>query len=121
MFGYLKKYKNRKIAIDSRPLIFEDGFDVENSFHPDFLEDYPDAAEEIGDGLPQPYGQELQTNIFFDADHAHDRKTLCSITGMIVITIGRTPVEWISKRQGCIATSTYCAEFIVKPLNTPSP
>jgi len=54
MFGYLKKYKNRKIAIDSRPLIFEDGFEVENSFHPDFMEDYPDAAEEIGDGLPQP-------------------------------------------------------------------
>jgi len=34
-----------------------------------------------------------------------------SISGLIVF-VGSTPVLWISRRQGCIATSTYCAEFI---------
>jgi hypothetical protein len=49
--------------------------------------------------------------VFFDADHAHDHVTRRSISGIIVF-VGSTPVIWQSKRQGCIATSTYCAEFI---------
>jgi len=61
--------------------------------------------------LPTPYGSELQTSIFFDADHAHDHVTHCFITGLILF-VSSTPVHWISKHQGCIATSTYYAEFV---------
>jgi hypothetical protein len=75
------------------------------------LEDYPNAKEEIDPNLPTPYGTELETSIFFDADHAHDQKTRRSITGLIIL-VGRTPILWSSKRQGCIATSTYTAEFV---------
>ena len=67
--------------------------------------------EDIDDGLPDVYGTELNTSVFFDADHAHDHVTRRSISGIIVF-VGSTPVIWQSKRQGCIATSTYCAEFI---------
>ncbi len=49
--------------------------------------------------------------MFFNADHAHDHVTCRSISGLIVF-VGSTPVIWHSKQQGCIATSTYCAEFI---------
>ena len=34
-----------------------------------------------------------------------------SITGLLGY-VGRTPVLWISRRQGAIATSTYSAEFM---------
>ena len=61
--------------------------------------------------MPKAFGPELQTNIFFDADFAHDIVTRRSITGLI-ICVGHTPVDWHSKQQGCIATSTYCAEFV---------
>jgi hypothetical protein len=54
----------------------------------------------------------LETSVFFDADHAHDHQTWCSITGIIVI-VGSTPVLWPSKHQGCIATSTFTAEFVM--------
>ena len=110
LFGYLKKNPNRRIVVDSRPLLVDDEL-KSDSFHPDFLEDYPDAREDIDDGLPAPHGAELMTSVFFDADHAHDQVTRRSISGIIVF-VGSTPVLWQSKRQGCIATSTYCAEFI---------
>ena len=110
LFGYLKKFPNRRMVVDSRPIIWETP--KENpTFHADFLEDYPDAKEELDPNLPTPYGRELETTIFFDADHAHDQQTRRSITGLIVL-VGRTPVLWSSKRQGCIATSTYTAEFV---------
>jgi hypothetical protein len=110
LFGYLKQFPNRRISLDSNPLLVDDAL-KKNSFHPDFLEDYPDAKEEVDPGLPTPYGDELETSVFFDADHAHDIMTRRSISGLIVF-VGSTPVLWISRRQGCIATSTYCAEFI---------
>jgi hypothetical protein len=53
----------------------------------------------------------LETSVFFDANHAHDHQTWRSITGIIVFG-GSTPVLWPSKHQGCIATSTYTAEFV---------
>jgi hypothetical protein len=110
LFGYLKKHPNRRIVLDSRPLLVDESL-RHNSFHPDFLEDYPDAKEDLADDFPVPYGRELETAVFFDADHAHDHVTRRSISGLIVF-VGSTPVLWHSKRQGCIATSTYCAEFI---------
>jgi hypothetical protein len=110
MFGYLKKFPNRRIVMDSRPLDVDEEL-KKDSFHPDFLEDYDDAGEDIDPNLPASFGAELETSVFFDADHAHDQRTRRSITGLMAF-VGSTPVVWSSKRQGCIATSTYCAEFV---------
>ena len=84
---------------------------MKHTFHPDFLEDYPGASEDIDSSLPEAFGEELLTSLFFDADWAHDIATRRSITGLIAM-VGSTPLTWQSKQQGCIATSTYCAEFI---------
>ena len=79
---------------------------------PDFLEDYPHAKEEVDPKLPIPYGvKPLDIVILVDADHAHDLITRRSLTGMLVY-VGSTPVAWSAKRQGCVATSTYAAEFM---------
>ena len=69
-----------------------------------------DALEEIDLALPNPLMDELPLTVFVDSDHAHDKITRRSITGMIVI-LGRTPILGRSKRQGSIETSTYRAEF----------
>jgi hypothetical protein len=61
-------------VLDSSPLIIEEEL-CQKSFHPDFLEDYDGAKEEIGDGLPKAFGRELETSVFFDANHAHDHQT----------------------------------------------
>jgi len=110
LFGYLKKYPARSVVLDSRPIVLDPEI-VKESFHPDFLEDYSGKEEHDPSRFPKPYGRELDTTVLFDADHAHDHKTRRSISGIIVF-VGSTPVAFSSKRQGCIATSTYCAEFL---------
>ena len=80
------------------------------SLIPDFLQDYPDAKEEVDPNFPAPYWHPLETTILVDSDHAHDKRTRRSLTGLIVF-VGSTPVYWISKKQSTIASSTYTAEF----------
>ena len=111
VFGYLKKYKNRRVVIDSRDPILVGGKDALNmDFTELFQEVYPDAAEEIDTKVPVPMIDELEITTFVDSDHAHDKSTRRSITGLLIL-VGRTPVFFSSKRQGAIATSTYGAEF----------
>ena len=110
VFSYLKRFPNKRLLLDSRPMGKDPKLDQE-SFHPDFLDDYPDAREDLDPELPKSFGEELDSAIFFDADHSHDQVTRRSISGIIVM-VGSTPVLVMSKRQGCIATSTYCAEFV---------
>ena len=111
IFGYLKKHKNRRYVVDSRDPILIGGIDALNEdYTKNFEEFYPDAAEEIDERLPEPMIDELAITAFVDSDHAHDQVTRRSITGLLIL-VGRTPVFFMSKRQGAIETSTYGAEF----------
>ena len=77
------------------PLLIDHG-SLHSPTAPDFSAIYPDATKEIDSLLPTPKGTELEITVVVDADHAHDRKSHCSILGIIVF-VGRTPVVWISK------------------------
>ena len=109
--GYLKNVPDRRIAIDSNDMdiTHPDLGKLEKSI-PDFLQDYPDAKEEMDPGFPTPYGRELSTTLMLDADHAHDKRTRRSLTGIITF-VGSTPIGWYSKWQGAVASLTYAAEF----------
>ena len=108
MFGYLKKFSGKHIAIDSRPMIVDGGLP---EFVANFQGDYEFTGEDIDPQAPQSYGEPYDTSIFFDSDHAHDKKTRRSISGILVF-VGRTPITWISRRHVAIASSTYEAEFM---------
>jgi len=110
LFGYLKKYPNRCVEINCDPFAATKLASKMTPQKFDFSDDYRDAIEEKDPKLPKAYGDELETSIFFDSDHAHDRKTLRSISGILGF-VGSTPVMWMSRRQGAIASSTYQAEF----------
>ena len=71
---------------------------------------YPDAKEELDPKLPMAFGRELMITLLCYSDHAHDRRTRRSITGMLAF-VGSTPVYWASKRQGFVNCSTYASEF----------
>ena len=75
-----------------------------------WLEKYPDATEEIDEGLPEPRGKPISTTVYFDSDHAHDQVTRRSVSGVIYF-VGSTPISWTNKRQGTIESSSYSAEF----------
>jgi hypothetical protein len=111
VFGYLKNRDNRRIVVDSRDPIFEGGEDAfSKNYQEELSSAYPDAAEEIDRNVPDPLVDEMEITVFADTDHAHDKVTRRSITG-IMILVGRTPVFYQSKRQGAIETSTYSSEF----------
>ena len=110
VFGYIKTTINKHIAIDSQPLQYDRTTSNFVQLIPDFLDDYPDAKEEMDPNFPKAFGPVLETAILIDADHAHDLNTRRSTTGLLAY-VGSTPVIRISRRQGSIASSTYAAEF----------
>ena len=112
VFGYLKKKPNRRTMIDSRdPLITGGDFEAAEALAAKMREDYPDAAEMVDTDLPPPLVGEIAITAFVDSDHAHDKVTRRSMTGILIL-LGRTPVYYHSKRQGSVETSTYSAEFM---------
>lgn len=111
VFGYLKKYRDQWIVIDSRdPLLSEHLEPLNMEWGADYTDADGDNKEELDPSHPTPKGKEIALTFFVDADHGHDHHTRRSITGIIAM-LGSTPIFWMSKRQGTIETSTYGAEF----------
>eukprot|EP00957_Ditylum_brightwellii_P211907 15366746-Ditylum_brightwellii.AAC.3 len=114
-FGYLKKKSNRRIRIDHRdPAVAKNG--AEGQLEVDLLakmrEHYPKAEESNDDQLLKSFFDELEITSYVDSDHAHNKLTRRSITGLIIF-VGCTSVLYQPKRQGTVETSTHGAEFIV--------
>ena len=110
-FGFIKQTPNKVIAIDTRPLPINRPTPDFDKLIPDFLQDYPDAKEEIASHFPHAFGSVLDTSILVDSNHAHNQATRKSITGLLAY-VGSTLVLWLSKKgQGSIASSTYTAEI----------
>jgi hypothetical protein len=115
LWGYIKKYPNKSISINASEPRYHPVKPEE--FKADFEDQYRYAKEEFDPRFPKPLGAELDTTIFFDSDHAHDKKTGRSISGVLTM-VGCTPIIWKSRRQGAVQTSTYGAEFCAMRLAT---
>ena len=72
---------------------------------------YPDASETKPHNMPEPRGKEVDVSVFVDADHAGNRVTRRSHSG-IIIFLNMAPVLWYLKRQNTVETSTFGSEFI---------
>ena len=72
---------------------------------------YSDAIDEIPPDMPEPLGKTINLNVFVDADHAGNKVTRRSHTGIIIFG-NMTPINWFSKRQNTVETSTYSSEMI---------
>jgi hypothetical protein len=79
--------------------------------HPNWMEFYPDAGEEIPKDIPPEKGPRVRMTVHVDADHAHDLVTTISTTGILFI-INNAPITWIYKRQKTVETSTYGSESV---------
>lgn len=72
---------------------------------------YPESKDEDPPNMPPPRGEKMQLLSFLDADHAGNKVTRRSQTGIIVYA-NMTPIVWLSKRQNTIESSTFGSEFI---------
>ena len=107
MFGYLKAKPKKTIAFDpAHPNIDESRF-VKCDWH-DF---YRGAKESIPGDMPEPRGNVVTTHCFVDADHAGNKVTRRSQSG-ILLFVNRAVVQWYSKRQNTVETSTFGSEFV---------
>ena len=107
IFAYLNKSPRRRLFFDpNHPTISEKRF--KRFEWEDF---YKGLKEDIPPNMPESRGNYVSTHCFVDANHAADKATRRSQTG-ILIFINKAPVMWHSKRQNGVEASTFGSEFI---------
>ena len=108
VFGYLDTYPNGQIIIDTK---LHDRSQYTPARREAWDELYPDATEDLPENMPTPKGKEIQITVFVDANHARDKVTRRSVTGILVL-LNNTPVRFYCKRQKTVETSTYGSEMV---------
>jgi hypothetical protein len=107
IFGYLKHHLNSHLVFDPNYV----SWDQTGIQDYDWTEFYRDAKEAIPPNAPPPRGHPVQINAFVDADHAGNKVTRRSHTG-ILIYLNRAPITWYSKAQSTVESSTFGSEFV---------
>lgn len=115
-FWYLKKAKPSRVIFDPTMIEID-----ERIFHDSKYEEWKDfydyAEEPIPPMMPEPRGLPMRTVCFVDADHAANKVTRRSHSG-IIIYLQNTPVIWFSKRQNTVETSSFGSEFVALRIAT---
>jgi len=107
IFSYLKYHPTSHVVFDPNYISWENaGF---QTF--DWKEYYHDAHEAIPPNAPAPRGHVVQMNAFVDANHAGNKVTRRSHTG-IIIYLNCSPIVWYSKAQTTVESSTFGSEFV---------
>ena len=108
VFAYLKKKHNARLIYDpTYPHINMDEFKQEENW----TTFYGDVKEALSINAPAPRGKSVVMRLFVDADHAGNMLTRRSRTGYVQM-INTSVVNWFSKKQGSIETSTFRSEFV---------
>ena len=121
IFQYLKYHSRSWLVME--PSTFEvDWSPTSNEPSPQdraiaMKEIYPDAIDEKPHDMPEPRGEPVDISAFVDADHAGNKVTRRSHTG-IIIYCNTSPIVWFSKRQNTVETSTFGSEFIAMKIAT---
>lgn len=111
IYSYLSRHERSHLVFDPSYV------DHPVTPDPDWSDFYKDAKEELPTDMPVPRGQPVQMTVFVDSDHAGDKVTRRSRTG-VIIYLNRSPIVWYSKKQGSIESSTFGSEFAAMKVAT---
>jgi hypothetical protein len=105
---WLKKNSFKRVVFDPRTVpvdenVFNDGAD--------WVEFYGNVIEEDPPDMPKPLGNPVTITCFVDANHATNKVTRRSHTGIIMF-LNKAPVLSYSKRQNTCEASTYGSELV---------
>eukprot|EP00934_Nitzschia_sp_Nitz4_P006645 Nitzschia sp. Nitz4//scaffold645_size2074//1141//1920//NITZ4_009302-RA/size2074-exonerate_protein2genome-gene-0.1-mRNA-1//-1//CDS//3329556071//6635//frame0 len=108
IFAYLDEHPNAPLVFDDLVPRIDD-----SAFMPtDWSESiYGAVQEELPPHLPKPLGNPVTMMCFVDASHAGDTITRRSQTGFIIY-LNNAPIDWYSKRQNTVESSTFGSEFV---------
>ena len=109
IFAFMKKKQDGgRIVFDSKnPEIDERAFNSDA----DWRDFYGDVKEELPPNMPEPRGKSVCISCFVDANHAGNRLTRRSHSG-ILIFVQNAPIIWFSKRQNTVESSSFGSEFV---------
>ena len=110
IFKYLDIHKENSLVFDPIDHDFIDPLEVNNKID-EMKKTYPYATEELPANAPDPLGNPVSIYVFVDSDHAGDKMTRRSQTG-IILYLNNAPIIWYSKRQATVESSTFGAEFV---------
>lgn len=114
IFAYIKKKHNGRMVFDpTYPEIDKTRFPEQ-----DCSNTYGDVKEAIPSNAPKPLVKPVVMQCYVDADHAADKLTRRSQTG-ILIFLNMAPITWFSKRQNYVETSTFGSEFCACKVSVP--
>ena len=122
IFVYLKHHDRSWLTLDHSRFDIEwvprNGDDVHPSERARSLRDiYTDAEDECPHNMPEARGEAVDITCFVDADHAGNKVTRRSHTG-ILIFVNMAPIIWYSKRQNTVESSTFGSEFVALRIAT---
>ena len=106
VFAYLDKHHNSRLVFDPRI-----PSDDPRPTISDWTQFYGNVEEAIPSNAPAPRGKAVTLRCFVDSDHAGDHITRRSRTGYI-ICVNSAPIQWYTKKQSTVESSTFGAEFI---------
>ena len=95
VFGYLRQFPKGQILVDIHGAPARD--DIGLTKGQNWEEMYPDAVEDIPTNMPVPKGSKVDIMTFIDADHARDKITRRSVTGVLLL-INNTPLQWLCRK-----------------------
>ena len=107
MFAYLNKHDKSRIIFDPTDPIPV----TPTSKRPDWSSFYEVLEEELPPKMPEPLGKPVHIYTFVDANHAGNVVTRRSHTG-ILLFVQNSPIQWLSRRQNTVETSTFGSEFV---------
>ena len=76
-----------------------------------WTEIYGEMSEDIPENMPKPRGLPVTISMFCDANHAGNKVTRRSQTG-ILFFLNTAPIIWYSKKQATVEASTFGSEFV---------
>ena len=107
LYAWLRKHPTMKLAMDPTYVEWPTGDYVDH----DWTDFYGDVKEDVPLNAPEALGKPVQIIAFFDSDHAGDKLTYRSRTGVLIF-LNRAPIVWHTKAQNGVEGSTFGAEFL---------
>jgi hypothetical protein len=110
--NYLSRFPMQRLVINhTRPEIDESVFKSR-----DWTEFYGDVVEEDPPHMPIPLGESVMMSCFVDADHAGNKVTRRSHTGIFILVNNAPTITVYSKRQNTCESSTHGSELVAMRL-----
>jgi len=113
IYGFLTSHERSTMVFDDAYINWNDS-DFTVYYSTDF---YGRVQEDIPLNAPTPLGKAVQLNVFVNANHARNKITRRSQTG-IIIYLNKAPILWYSKSQKTVETSTFGSEFVALKVAT---